>query len=219
MRQRGFELVIFDCDGVLVDSEPIANRVLVDELRIAGLMIEESEAQAMFTGLSLARVLELAEARLGRGLPTEFLGRLQARTFAKFRSELRPIPGVRRLLGALEIPHCVASSGGQDKIRFTLGLTGLLECFEGRIFSATEVARGKPAPDLFLRAAEACGTDPASCAVIEDSLPGVLAGKAAGMTVFRYTPGDAGSSPSAAGAFDFESMDLLLELLNSGPPS
>jgi HAD superfamily hydrolase (TIGR01509 family) len=210
------DLVIFDCDGVLVDSEPIANRAFADALCEIGLPLSYEEVCREFTGLSMPRCIQIVEERLGRSVPGELVRRLQARTFDAFRERLQPVPGVREVLDRLVIPVCVASSGEPEKIRLTLGLTGLLSRFEGRIFSATEVDRGKPWPDLFLHAARTLGARPARCAVVEDSLPGVRAARAAGMVVFAYAPEADGGELAGAGATVFGAMTDLPRLLEPG---
>lgn len=213
-----WDLVIFDCDGVLVDSEPLANRVMTESLRSLGLEIDYEEVCRTFLGLSMARCVEIIEERLGRPLPEGFVDRLQARTFEAFRGGLRPVEGVSRALGRIDVPVCVASSGEHEKMRLTLGLTGLLDRFEGRIFSATEVQRGKPHPDLFLHAARSLGARPDRCVVVEDSPPGVLAARAAGMAALGYAGGDGGEGLAAAGARLFHSMAELPELLTAIAP-
>lgn len=205
--------MIFDCDGVLVDSEPIANRVLCKALIGVGLDCDAAETARATRGLSMASVLTWAAAELGRPLPDDFVERVQARTFAAFRAGLEPVPGVAAALERIPIPICVASSGEAEKIRLSLGLTGLLPRFEGRVFSATEVARGKPYPDLFLHAARVMGAEPVACAVVEDSLPGVEAGRAAGMTVLAYADGRDAGPLAAAGARVFADMAELPDLL------
>ncbi len=205
--------MIFDCDGVLVDSEPIANRVLCEALIGVGLDCDAAETERATRGLSMASVLTWAAAELGRPLPDDFVERVQARTFAAFRAGLEPVPGVAAALERIPIPICVASSGEAEKIRLSLGLTGLLPRFEGRVFSATEVGRGKPYPDLFLHAARVMGAAPAACAVVEDSLPGVEAGHAAGMTVLAYADGRDAGPLAAAGARVFADMAELPDLL------
>jgi len=213
------ELIIFDCDGVLVDSEPIANRVFTRALNEIGLALDYGEVCALFIGLSMARCMELIEAELGRPAPAGFLDDLQRRTFEAFRTEaLQPVPGVPELLEGLRRPYCVASSGEPEKMRTTLGLTGLLPRFEGRIFSAVEVERGKPAPDLFLHAAARMGAAPERCVVVEDSEPGVLAGRAAGMRVVGFAARGQGPRLAAAGAETIESMAALPALLEGGTP-
>ena len=182
------ELVIFDCDGVLVDSEPISSRVLAEALTAAGLPTSQPEARREYQGLLLADIAARAEARLGRPLPDDWGERFEADRAEAFRSELTPVPGaaeaVARVAGA-GIGVCVASQGSVEKIRLTLGLTGLLDLFAaGALFSAYAVTRGKPHPDLVLHAAATMGADPARCVVVEDTPSGVIGAVAAGMRVF-----------------------------------
>ena len=188
------DLVIFDCDGVLVDSEPIANRVFAEALAELGLSMSIAEMYADFVGRSMSYCVDVVEERLGRPVPRDFVARLQERTFAAFEAEgLKATDGIFEALDAIDIPVCVASSGEIEKMRFTLGMTGLLPRFDGRLFSATQVAHGKPAPDIYLFAAEQMGVQPNRCVVVEDSQAGAQAGLAAGMTVLGYcahTPED-----------------------------
>jgi len=139
-----YELVIFDCDGVLVDSEPVANRIFAEALAELGLVTSYEEVCEEFIGLTLTRCVEIVERRLGRAVPGDFVERLQRRTFDAFRRELRAVRGVADALTRIEAPVCVASSGEHEKMRLTLGLTGLLERFDGRLFSATEEAATDP---------------------------------------------------------------------------
>lgn len=185
-----FDLVIFDLDGTLVDSEPLANRVFFEKLQALGLDpgLSETVVAEALTGLSLPSCFKLVRERWGIALPENFRDDLQAETYARFHSDLKPMHGAAELLRASPLPRCVASSSEHEKIRLSLRLTGLQAFFGERIFSAQDVKHGKPAPDLFLHAASALGAKPASCAVIEDSLPGCRAGLAAGMTVFAYRP-------------------------------
>jgi HAD superfamily hydrolase (TIGR01509 family) len=193
-------LVIFDCDGVLVDSEPLALAVLTDTLARAGATLTAAEAQARFLGRSLASVAAEARDALGVELTEDDLSRMRERLYALFRAELRPIAGVAAAVDALPCPFCVASSSQPERIRLSLEATGLLDRFEGRIFSATMVARGKPAPDLFLLAAERMGAEPAACVVVEDSPAGVRAAQAAGMTALGFAGGGHARAPSHAAA-------------------
>ena len=193
-----FALIIFDCDGVLVDSEPIANRILVQALAGAGYPITLDEAVTRFVGRSMAAVVEMVELDLGRALPGGFVAALQARTFAAFERDLTAMPGVAEALAGLDVAVCVASSGSPDKIAHSLSLTGLARFFAGHLFSAAMFARGKPAPDLFLYAAEEMRVEPGSCLVVEDSVPGVAAARAAGMAVLGFVGG--GHADTALGA-------------------
>ena len=178
-------LVILDCDGVLVDSEPLSNRVLSEALTAAGHPMTAEETTAAFMGRSWVSCEEIMRARFGavpEGLDADY----RRRVAAAFDAELKPVPGVVEALDAIHHPTCVASSGPHEKMRHTLALTGLYERFEGRIFSAYDVARGKPAPDIFLHAAAGMGFAPADCVVVEDSPVGVEAACAAGMRVLGY---------------------------------
>jgi HAD superfamily hydrolase (TIGR01509 family) len=208
-----WDLIIFDCDGVLVDSEPIQNRLFYEMLVDIGWTLGYEETVKTFIGCTMADCLEIAEQRRGRALPSDFEDRLQARTFAAFEQELRPVPGVIEALNRITAPVCVASSGSLKKIRKTLGLAGLLPRFENRMFSATQVERGKPCPDLFLFASRELSVAPAACAVIEDSLAGVKAGVAAGMTVFGYVPSMSSDALKEAGARVFSDMKMLPDLI------
>lgn len=183
--------MIFDCDGVLVDSERLSVRIesqLLDEM---GWSITEAEVLDRFVGRSDAHMLSVIEEQLGRPVP-EFLPTYRERLFAAIDRELEPVPGVVDALDRIErrgLATCVASSGTHDKMSRTLGRTGLLERFDGRIFSATQVERGKPAPDLFVLAARSMGVEPARCVVVEDSRAGVAAARAAGMRSVGYAGG------------------------------
>jgi HAD superfamily hydrolase (TIGR01509 family) len=209
-------LVILDCDGVLVDSEPISNRILAERLTAIGLPTSTEESIRDYMGRSWASCAALIEQRLGRPLPDGFADGYHAELFAELRRELRPVPGIEAALDAIAAPTCVASSGAHEKIRTSLATTGLLERFEGRIFSAVDVEHGKPAPDLFLHAAAAMGSAPEDCVVVEDAPAGVAAGRAAGMTVLGY----AALTPAEAleGARVFTSMAELPALLNGCAP-
>lgn len=188
-------LVIFDLDGTLVDSEPLANRVFYEKLVAHGLnaAIDEARVTADFTGLSLQSCFKHAREVYDLELPLDFRDALQAETYARMRRELQPIPGVPALLDRLALPRCVASSSELEKIALSLELTGLSRHFGPHIFSAEQVARGKPEPDLFFFAASKMGVAPDRCLVVEDSLPGATAGIRAGMIVRAYRP-----EPSAA---------------------
>ncbi len=207
------ELVIFDCDGVLVDSEPIWNRTLAEALTEIGLPTTEESAMRDYMGLSWAAAFERFAAQLGRPLPPDFEPRFWARAEAAQRAELQPVPGVHVALARMTTPTCVASSGRIDKMRITLGLTGLWEHFEGRIFCAADVPRAKPFPDLFLHAAARMGAAPSACAVVEDSPRGVEAGVAAGMRVLGYAARTDAAELARAGAEVFADMRLLPDLL------
>jgi HAD superfamily hydrolase (TIGR01509 family) len=186
-----YDLVIFDNDGVLVDSEPISNRMLAEYLTELGHPTTYEDSIRDFMGSAMHRVHDLIVERTGRRLPADFDETFHRRVFEAFRRELKPVPGVAAVLEKLEaegIPYCVASSGSHERIRVGLGTTGLYERFtEERIFSSQDVGRGKPAPDLFLHAARVMGFAPERCAVVEDSPLGVEAAVAAGMDVYGFT--------------------------------
>jgi HAD superfamily hydrolase (TIGR01509 family) len=181
--------VIFDCDGVLVDSEPLALRVDAMLFAELGWPLSEAEIARRFVGRTTEYMMGELGAHIGRPVPAETEERFTAHYREVLAAELQPVPGIVEALDQITTPSCVASSGSHAKMRFTLGLTGLYERFEGRIFSASEVAHGKPAPDLFLHAAASMGVDPADCAVVEDSQYGVEAARAAGMAAFGYAGG------------------------------
>lgn len=211
-----FDLVIFDNDGVLVDSEGHAQVVLSDLLTGFGLPTTPEECVAQFLGSSLASIRQRSETRLGRPLPADFEDAYQARLFALFRASLTTTPDLLDALDRIALPVCVASSGTPERIRLALETTGLLPRFAGRIFSAVEVRRGKPAPDLFLHAARALGADPPRCAVVEDSPVGVAAANAAGMTAFGYARVTPAEQLRHARGGVFTSMKELPALLQGG---
>jgi HAD superfamily hydrolase (TIGR01509 family) len=182
-------LIIFDCDGVLVDSETLENEVAAQCLSDAGLPMTGPQARERYIGLSSARVMELVEAEMGRPLPDGWLSDYHARSRARLSAEITQIEGVWDAINALEVmglETAVASSGEHVKMAITLGKTGLLERFKGRIFSAEDVAHGKPEPDVYLLAAKTLGYEPQTCFAVEDSPNGVRAAVAAGMYVFGY---------------------------------
>jgi len=183
------QLVIFDSDGVLVDSEPIASRILAEALTELGFPLTPEQAIERYTGIAMSAVLARIEAEWGRPLPDDFRATLRERDFSAFRAQLQPVPGVREMLEQLRHARCVASSGTPEKLRVTLGVTGLLPCFEPHIFSAEMVSRGKPAPDLFLFAARQMGFRPENCTVVEDSVAGIRAACAAGMRAVGFAGG------------------------------
>jgi HAD superfamily hydrolase (TIGR01509 family) len=211
------ELVIFDCDGVLVDSERIAIRIDAMILQGLGWSLTEAQIVERFVGRSTESITADIEAHIGRSLPGDWEDAFEPLYRDALARELVPVDGIVEALAAITLPTCVASSGSHDKMRFTLGLTGLYARFRGRIFSAAEVENGKPAPDLFLHAADRMGVAASACVVIEDSVPGVQAACAAGMRVLGY---GGGVTPAAwlheAGAFVFDDMRLLPTLLAGG---
>ncbi len=212
-RAAPLELVIFDCDGVLVDSEPISNRVLAAELSRIGLATTAESSMRDYMGRSWSACVEIFESRLGRPLPADFTTGFFDRLEAALRAEVQPVAGIHAALARISTPTCVASSGRRDKMAVTLGVTGLLPHFEGRIFSAADVARAKPWPDLFLHAAATLRKAPAACVVVEDSPRGVEAGVAAGMRVLGYAGRNDARELEAAGAEVFTDMAELPDRL------
>jgi HAD superfamily hydrolase (TIGR01509 family) len=188
------ELVIFDCDGVLIDSERLAVEVDVLTLRELGWHLSEAEVIERFVGRSDRDTQAAIEAHLGRKLPPGWGERYDQLQRQAFAGALAPVDGVLEALDQITLPSCVASSGTHEYLRYTLGLTGLYDRFAGRIFSAEDVACGKPAPDLFLHAAKRMASAPAGCVVVEDSRSGVEAARAAGMRVVAFA---GGLSPAA----------------------
>jgi HAD superfamily hydrolase (TIGR01509 family) len=208
----GFELAIFDCDGVLVDSERLAIRTEADILSGLGWPLTESDIVERFVGRSAAYMHHQIERHLGR--PVDWAAEFEPRYREVFQNELVAVPGVIDALDSISIPTCVASSGSHERMRLTLGKTGLFDRFEGRIFSVDQVAHGKPAPDIFLFAADQMGVPPLRCAVVEDSVSGVSAGLAAHMTVFAFAGSVTSSSDlSLEGAIVFDDMRELPDLL------
>ena len=220
-----FDLIIFDCDGVLVDSEVISCRVHAEVLTRHGYPITADEVFARFLGRSALAASREVETELGRALPEDFDAQLKAALFDEFAVSLQAVPHVAEALAAIATPVCVASSGTPDKIRTSLTHTGLLPHVAPHIFSATQVAHGKPAPDLFLFAASQMSAAPNRCLVIEDSVPGITAARAAGMTAFGFSGGShcrAGHAETliAAGArADFDDMRQLPEMIRKFAPT
>ncbi|MCB5291664.1 HAD family hydrolase [Arthrobacter sp. SO3] len=215
-----FELVVFDCDGVLVDSEVIAVRV--DQLVLAdlGWELEREEIVERFVGRSEADFIAAVEEQLGIELGEGWDRKYDPWYRTAFERELVAVDGVEEALDGLRVPHCVASSGSHAKMRRTLRRTGLWHRFEGRIFSASEVASGKPAPDLFLHAAGTLGAAPERCAVVvEDSAHGVQAARSAGMHVFAYAGGVTPAGRlEGPGTTVFHDMRQLPGLIDAGRP-
>jgi HAD superfamily hydrolase (TIGR01509 family) len=210
------ELVIFDCDGVLVDSDRIALRIQAERITALGLPTTYEDCVRDFLGLGMPATLRILGERLGRAVPAGWEEELGAAVESAFRRELEPVPGVVDALDRIDLPTCVASSGSHEKMRLTLGLTGLWERFAGRIYSADEVSRGKPAPDLFLHAAASMGAAPERCVVVEDSPAGVAGAVAAGMRALGYAGGGEATPLRRAGAETFASMTDLPSLIHPG---
>jgi HAD superfamily hydrolase (TIGR01509 family) len=193
-------LVIFDCDGVLVDSERLSHAVLHAMLVEMGADISPQQTVERFIGTSMPICVARIGSLLGVPPPVEFLGEFSRRTRAAFTAELTLVPGVEQVLAALAVPCCVASNGNRAKVDFTLGHTGLLARFAGRIFTADDVRHPKPAPDLFLHAAHSLGADPGRTTVVEDTPTGITAAKAAGMRAIGFAAMTPAATLHAAGA-------------------
>ncbi|MFD1746836.1 HAD family hydrolase [Rhizobium helianthi] len=213
-------LVIFDCDGVLVDSEPLSVRVLMDAVAAHGGTLSEAEAYRRFLGRSMATMVSILDEDFGIAADAAFLEGMRRALYQRFEEELQPIEGIANALQQMPWRKCVASSSQPERIRLSLRLTGLQNFFEPHIFSATMVKRGKPEPDLFLHAAAEMNAEPSQCVVVEDSPAGILAAKRAGMRVFAFTGGShadreeyreevAALSPDVI----FDDMDKLLHLV------
>jgi HAD superfamily hydrolase (TIGR01509 family) len=211
-------LVIFDCDGVLIDSEVISAQMLIAELAGHGVVMDMAFVSRHFLGRSYPVVLREVRERWGVALPDQFEADYRARLLAAFERQLQVMPGAEAAIAALDVPYCLATSSSPERLRRSLEITRLAPLFEGRAFTASAVARGKPAPDLFLYAAAAMGAAPGDCLVIEDSLNGVRAGLAAGMEVWRFTGGshlaglDLTAPPDARPQAQFDRFEAMFRL-------
>jgi len=209
-------LVIFDCDGVLVDSEPIAARLTAASVSELGWEMSPELAKAEFLGDTFTNIIRRVEEHIGHAVPTDWPARSQAKLLAALERELSPVAGVRSAIEALQAAGAtlaVGSQGSHEKMQLTLGVTGLLPFFAGRIFSATQVARPKPAPDLFLLAANTLGFSASQSVVIEDSTRGVKAALAAGMRILGYTASVGREAIVAAGAEPVDDLAQVPQLL------
>jgi len=212
------ELVIFDCDGVLVDNERIAVRVDALVLARLGWPLTEAEVIERFVGRSEEYMVGEIESYLGRRLAEGWEDDYAHLYREAFENDVRAVDGIEEALDGISVPTCVASSSSHERIRTMLALAGLTERFESRIFSASEVTNGKPAPDLFLHAAERMGAEPGACAVVEDSRWGVEAARAAGMRAFGYAGGVTSRERlEGAGTVVFDDMRDLPRLLGPAP--
>jgi HAD superfamily hydrolase (TIGR01509 family) len=215
------DLVIFDCDGVLVDSEVISCRAHAATLTRHGYPITDEQVLHRFLGVSDREARLIIETEMGRKLPDDFDAEVKEATLKFYAGDLKAIANVAEAIAAIDLPKCVASSGTPEKIRHGLDCTGLYEQLAPHIFSAAQVTRGKPAPDLFLFAAEQMGAQPARCLVIEDSVPGVTGAVAAGMTVLGFhggshcQAGHANKLAKAGAALVFDDMRQLPDLVRN----
>ncbi|MHB8269142.1 HAD family hydrolase [Bradyrhizobium sp.] len=213
------DLIIFDCDGVLVDSEVISCRAHAATLTRHGYPITADQVLDRFLGVSDLEARLIVEAEIGRKLPDDFTSQVKHATLQHYADDLEPVPYVAEAIAAIRLPKCVASSGTPEKIRHGLTCAGLYDVLAPHIFSAGQVKRGKPAPDLFLFAAEQMKVQPARCVVVEDSVPGVTGARAAGMTVLGFhggshcRPGYADTLRAAGAAATFGDMRELAGLI------
>lgn len=208
-----FQCIIFDCDGVLVDSEATSIAILLELGDMIGFNMDQEEAMERFSGQSLFSCLEYMESEAGQSFPEDVIDTFRERSFAAFRRNIQAVPGIRSVLEGLSVPRCVASNAPLDKIRLNLGLLDLLPFFDDQLYSAYTVQRWKPDPALFLHAAEQMGYAPADCAIVEDSMAGVQAARAGGFTVFGYAPNDQRAALlREAGAHTFSHMRELPKL-------
>lgn len=207
------DCIIFDCDGVLVDSEVIGIRLLLEMTAPYGVDMKEEDAVLEFAGRRLKEVIDMLQTRTGQTFPDDLEQRFRERSFEVFQEEVEPVEGIRALLDSLTIPFCVASSGPVDKIRLNLTLTGLIGYFEDRIFSAYDIESWKPDPGIFLHAAREMGFPPERCVVIEDSKAGITAGVRGGFTVFGYAKEHNAKELESEGATVFYNMHELPQLL------
>jgi HAD superfamily hydrolase (TIGR01509 family) len=209
-----FGLIIFDCDGVLVDSERITGRVFAAMLNELGIPVTLEDMYERFVGRSMTQCLETIAGLLGHEVPEDFVRHYQARSATALKSDLKAVPGIEAALDAIQVPYCVASNGTHEKMQTTLAITDLLGKFQGRLFSVADVDHGKPSPDVYLYAARKLAVAPQRCAVIEDTPTGVIAGVAAGMKVFGYCALTPARRLAEAGAHrTFDHMSDLPSLL------
>ena len=210
-------LVIFDCDGVLVDSEAPSNRVVAEEVSKLGWAMTEAESMRLFVGFTLEQIAPLVAARIGRAVPDEWVEALRQRIIAVLSREVALVPGVREAIAAAEgfgLACRVASNSSHREMRAKFARTGLMDLLE-RAHSADDVAAGKPSPDVFLHAAAAEGIAPGACLVIEDSVPGAMGAAAAGMACLGYDAHGDGARLRAAGATVFRAMSDLPALFRA----
>jgi len=208
-----YKCIIFDCDGVLIDSESIAIGVLVDMANYLGANMNVEESLISLKGKAFNRCMEFISKRINKPLPINFETDYRINTFEAFREKIQPIKGIQDVIENLTIHFCVASSGPENKIRLNLEITGLLPFFESNIFSCYAIQKWKPEPDIFLWAAETMGFKPNECLVIEDSISGIRAAKLGGFDVYGYTEHDYNNELQSEANTTFDSMDKLLGML------
>ena len=215
MNNPSFDLVIFDCDGVLVDSEPLANRVFSQIVSEHGFAVDEPEYLKKFSGVTLPERISTVAEELNWSPPRNFLEVFDERLAILTEQELQPIQGIHELVQSMTVPICIASNGTREEVNHRLRLSKLAPFFGDAIFSGHEVPNPKPAPDVYLAAAKAFEVSPSRCIVIEDSIPGVTAGVRAGMRVYGHAAFTPAEKLKAAGAIPFANMFELKEMLGS----
>jgi HAD superfamily hydrolase (TIGR01509 family) len=208
------ECIIFDCDGVLVDSEVINNRTLLEMTAEFGVTMNLTEAVEAFSGIRLKEAIKTLQQRATRPFPESLEQDFRARTYEIFKKEMQAVPGVKKVLEGLTVPFCVASSGPVEKIKLNLTVTGLIGYFENRIFSGYDINSWKPDPGIFLYAAEKMGFAPAVCAVVEDSKAGITAAVRGGFTPYGYAKPFNAKVLEKEGAKVFYNMSELPGLLS-----
>jgi HAD superfamily hydrolase (TIGR01509 family) len=214
---QNIECIIFDCDGVLVDTETIMISVLLEMAAIPEARIDIEEAVKLFSGRQILETIKMLEEIAGTSFPEDFEQHFRQRAYDEFKKKVKPIDGVVDLLQAISVPYCVASSGPREKIELNLRLTGILPFFDAaRIFSSYEIGSWKPDPGIFLHAASAMSFLPSECIVIEDSLAGVEAGVSGGFRVFALANGHNKGELAEKGAIVFNKMSELPQLLGDG---
>jgi HAD superfamily hydrolase (TIGR01509 family) len=213
MKSPNYDLVIFDCDGVLVNSEPLANQVYVEILEEHGHQVNSEEYLREFSGVSVKHRLEVTSQKLNWTPPSNFTATFQERLAVLAKQELTVVPGIHELIESITVPICIGSNGTRSEILLRLKLARLTEKFENVIFSGVEMAHPKPAPDVFLAAAQAFNVPPSRCIVIEDSVPGVTAAVRAGMRVYGYAAFTPAKTLQATGAIPFANMMELKSML------
>ncbi|MFN8413653.1 MAG: HAD family hydrolase [Anaerolineales bacterium] len=213
MNKSSFDLVIFDCDGVLVDSEPLANRVYVQMLSEYGYQVNYEEYLHRFSGAAIVSRLEVTSKQLNWTPPVDFYPIFNKRLSVLTEKELKPVEGIHALLDSLSVPVCIASNGSRKEVQLRLRIANLTKYFGEAIFSGLEVSNPKPAPDVYLAAANAFNIPPHRCVVVEDSVLGVTAGVRAGMTVYGHAACTDADSLQRAGAIPFKTMMELKNIL------
>jgi HAD superfamily hydrolase (TIGR01509 family) len=208
-----FDLVVFDCDGVVVDSEPIAHDILIGLLAEHGVILTREQAYGHFLGQTKDEIGKRVRELLRHPLPPDFMHVFEQRLHGALARHVVPMEGVRTLLDSIEAPVCIASNSSRDRLHLCLRVAGLLPYFEPHIFSADDVPRPKPAPDLYLHAAHMMGVEPSRCCVLEDSVSGVRAALTAGMTTFGFARSTSANALVAAGAITVSSLLSLQTLL------